>query len=149
MRPNPTHFLVWTWFWTQNQTILHFTNKLCYGYLRFEPKVAIVGFFRKMQRKTWYSILGVDAMALTLKNLLLRVGFITGFTEFKFSLLKCVTCSLTAWTLLGCKETDFFWNEMGSILKCIKRQIEQVLGHYVLWQCCKCWAIFKMLQWTL
>ena len=28
-------------------------------------------FFWKMQRKTWYSILGVDAMPLSLKNLLL------------------------------------------------------------------------------
>ena len=79
----------------------------------------------------------------------LWVGSITACTEFEFSDLKYVTCSLTASTLLCCKETDFFWNEMGSILKCIKRQIEQVLGHYVLWQCCKCWAIFKTLQWTL
>ena len=29
-------------------------------------------FFWKMQRKTWYSILGVDAMPLSLKNLLLK-----------------------------------------------------------------------------
>jgi hypothetical protein len=34
-------------------------------------KVAIAEFFWKMQRKTWYSILGVDAMPLSLKNLLL------------------------------------------------------------------------------
>ena len=98
---------------------LHFPNKLCYGYLRFEwknsfgkvgkkvcpvgflslvllnwdsqqgrpfslpsqrnfpisfkPKVAIAEFFWKMQRKTWYSILGLDAMPLSLKNLLLNV----------------------------------------------------------------------------
>ena len=31
-----------------------------------------VQFFWKMQRKTWYSILGLDAMPLSLKNLLLR-----------------------------------------------------------------------------
>ena len=37
----------------------------------FKPKVAIAEFFWKMQRKTWYSILGVDAMPLFLKNLLL------------------------------------------------------------------------------
>ena len=36
-------------------------------------KVAIAEFFWKMQRKTWYSILGVDAMPLFLKNLLLKV----------------------------------------------------------------------------
>ena len=34
-------------------------------------QVAIAEFFCKMQRKTWYSILGVDAMPLSLKNLLL------------------------------------------------------------------------------
>jgi hypothetical protein len=33
--------------------------------------VAIAEFFWKMQRKTWYSILGLDAMPLSLKNLLL------------------------------------------------------------------------------
>ena len=35
----------------------------------FKPKVAIAEFFWKMQRKTWYSILRVDAMPLSLKNL--------------------------------------------------------------------------------
>ena len=39
--------------------------------ISFKPKVAIAEFFWKMQRKTWYSILGVDAMPLSLKNLLL------------------------------------------------------------------------------
>ena len=39
--------------------------------MSFKPKVAIAEFFWKMQRKTWYSILGVDAMPLSLKNLLL------------------------------------------------------------------------------
>ena len=34
-------------------------------------KVAIAEFFWKMQRKTWYSILSVDAMPLSHKNLLL------------------------------------------------------------------------------
>ena len=38
----------------------------------FKPKVAIAVFFWKMQRKTWYPILGVDAMPLSLKSLLLR-----------------------------------------------------------------------------
>ena len=42
--------------------------------ISFKPKVAIAEFFWKMQRKTWYSILGVDAMPLSLKNLLLRQG---------------------------------------------------------------------------
>ena len=71
---------------------LHFPNELCYGYLRFEgngkiplgrqgkkvcpvgcltlvllPKVAIAEFFWKMQRKTWYSILGLDAKPLSTK----------------------------------------------------------------------------------
>ena len=40
--------------------------------ISFKPKVAIAQFFWKMQRKTWYSILGVDAIPLSLKNLLLR-----------------------------------------------------------------------------
>ena len=44
--------------------------ELCYG-ISFKPKVAIAEFFWKMQRKTWYSILGLDAMPLSLKNLLL------------------------------------------------------------------------------
>ena len=39
----------------------------------FSHKVAINEFFWKMQRKTWYSILGVDAMPLSLKNLLLSL----------------------------------------------------------------------------
>ena len=41
--------------------------------ISFKPKVAIAEFFWKMQRKTWYSILGVDAMPLSLKNLLLNM----------------------------------------------------------------------------
>ena len=40
--------------------------------ISFKPKVAIAEFFWKMQRKTWYSILGVDAMPLSLKNPLLK-----------------------------------------------------------------------------
>ena len=40
----------------------------------FKPKLAIAEFFWKIQRKTWYSILGSDAMSLSLKNLLLK-GF--------------------------------------------------------------------------
>jgi hypothetical protein len=43
--------------------------------ISFKPKVAIVEFFWKMQRKTWYSILGVDVMPLSLKNLLLSSSF--------------------------------------------------------------------------
>ena len=34
--------------------------------------LAMAEFFLKMQRKTWYSILEVDAMPLFLKNLLLK-----------------------------------------------------------------------------
>ena len=40
--------------------------------ISFKPKVAIAEFFWKMQRKLWYSILGVDAVPLSLKNLLLN-----------------------------------------------------------------------------
>ena len=40
--------------------------------ISFKPKVAIAEFFWKMQRKTWYSILGVYAMPLSLKSLLLN-----------------------------------------------------------------------------
>ena len=42
--------------------------------ISFKPKVATAEFFWKMQRKTWYSILGLDAMPLSLKNLLLKVS---------------------------------------------------------------------------
>ena len=51
---------------------MHFPNELCYGYLRFEEifpftsNLRIAEFFWKMQRKTWYSILGLDTMALSL-----------------------------------------------------------------------------------
>ena len=41
--------------------------------ISFKPKIAIADFFWKVQRKTWYSILGVDAMPLSLKNLLLKL----------------------------------------------------------------------------
>ena len=37
----------------------------------FKPKVAIADICWKMQRKAWYSILGLDAMPLSHKNLLL------------------------------------------------------------------------------
>ena len=40
--------------------------------ISFKRKVAIAYFFWKMQRKIWYSILGLDIMPLFLKNLLLR-----------------------------------------------------------------------------
>ena len=36
--------------------------------ISFKPKVAIAEFFWKMQRKTWYSILGMDVLPLSLKN---------------------------------------------------------------------------------
>ena len=39
--------------------------------ISFKPKVAIAEFIWKMQRKTWYSILELDAMPLSSKNLLL------------------------------------------------------------------------------
>ena len=39
--------------------------------ISFKPKVAIAEIFWKMQRKAWYSILGVEAMPLSLKDLLL------------------------------------------------------------------------------
>ena len=78
---------------------LHFPNELCYGYFRFEgnrkiPMGRQENFCRvdclsfvllnlrqpylntwKMQRKTWYSICGMDAMPLSLKNLLLKYIF--------------------------------------------------------------------------
>ena len=40
--------------------------------ISFKPKEAIDEFFWKTQRKIWYSILRVDAMPLSLKNLLLN-----------------------------------------------------------------------------
>ena len=42
--------------------------------ISFKPKVAKAEFFWKMQRKNWYFIFGLDAMPLSLKNLLLRKG---------------------------------------------------------------------------
>ena len=40
--------------------------------ISFTPKVAIAEFFWKIQRKAWYSILGVDAIPFSLKKLLLK-----------------------------------------------------------------------------
>ena len=51
------------------QTFFHTFPK---EFFPFKPKVAIAEFFWKVQRKTWCSILGVDAMPLSLKNLLFR-----------------------------------------------------------------------------
>ena len=42
--------------------------------ISFRPNVAIAEFFWKMRKKTWYSILRVDAMPLSLKNLLLSLS---------------------------------------------------------------------------
>ena len=62
-------------------------------------QVAIAEFFCKMQRKTWYFILGVDAMPLSLKNLLLckkKVGrfhhIFVAFSEYMnvMHLVKCL-----------------------------------------------------------
>ena len=47
--------------------------------------VAIAEYFWKMQRKTWYSILGVDAMPLSLKKLLLKNNKIAKFDTFNLS----------------------------------------------------------------
>ena len=49
--------------------------------ISFKPKLAIAEFFWKMQRKTWYSIFGLDAMPLSLKNLLL-MNYQTYFHNF-------------------------------------------------------------------
>ena len=75
MAPNPL-FVIPDFF------CIYFPNVLCYGYLSFEgnwnflisfkPKVAIAKYVWKMQRKIWYSILGLDAMALSLKKLLVK-----------------------------------------------------------------------------
>ena len=45
---------------------------------KFKPKVAIAEFFWKMQRKTWYSILGLDDKPLSTKLGMLRVETIYG-----------------------------------------------------------------------
>ena len=64
--------------------------------ISFKPKVAIAELFWKMQRKTWYSILGVDAMPLSLKNLLLSGLFVS-----KDNFLTCIrTRILTLYGLL-------------------------------------------------
>ena len=39
--------------------------------ISFKPQVAIAEFFWKMQRKTWYSILGLDAKPLSTKLVML------------------------------------------------------------------------------
>ena len=48
--------------------------------------VAIAEYFWKMQRKTWYSILGVDDMPLSLKKLLLKSNKIAKFDTYIFNL---------------------------------------------------------------
>ena len=56
--------------------------------ISFKPKVAIPEFFWKTQRKTWYSISGLDAMPLSLKNMLLRLllsKFFLSNLKFSFS----------------------------------------------------------------
>ena len=62
--------------------------------ISFKPKVAIAEFFWKMQGKTWYSILGLDAMPLFLKNLLLIVTtlFPSGISK------RCQISSTTFWS---------------------------------------------------
>ena len=84
---------------------LHFSNELCYGYLGSEGIShffqTMAEFFWKMQRKTWYSIFGVDAMPLSLKNLFLslilgvllekKIRITFGFIEFKASFETFVT----------------------------------------------------------
>ena len=51
--------------------------------ISFKSKVAIAELFWKMQRKTWYSILALDTMPLSLKNLLLifSLKFISGMNS--------------------------------------------------------------------
>ena len=60
---------------------------------------AIAEFFWKIQRKTWYSNLGLDAMPLSLKNLLLTNVACPCATksrkEIKWSLLKSLTSEST------------------------------------------------------
>jgi hypothetical protein len=72
--------------------------------ISFKPKVAIAEFFWKMQRKTWYSFLGLDAMPLSLKKLLLKLDFISKpskefFFNFKFLSHQSVNIK-TQFTLL-------------------------------------------------
>ena len=62
--------------------------------ISFKPKVAIAEFFLKIQRKTWYSILGVDSMPLSLKNLLLKdlsysLSTLVDFIQFSYK--YCIT----------------------------------------------------------
>ena len=45
---------------------------LGYFPISFKPKLAMAEFFLKLQKKTWYSVLGSDVMPLSLKNLLLN-----------------------------------------------------------------------------
>ena len=62
--------------------------------ISFKPKVAIDEFFWKIQRKTWYSILGLDAIAFSLNNLLFSISHLifrvyTLFHTFLSPVPKC------------------------------------------------------------
>ena len=50
-------------------------------------------FFWKMQRKTWYSILGLGAMPLSLKNLLLKIETVQWLIDMQVFLIY--------WNMLG------------------------------------------------
>jgi hypothetical protein len=72
--------------------------------ISFKPKVAIAEFFWKLQRKTWYSILGLDAMPLSLKNLLLnQLLYVIKFWDRWKSCLNQKSC--LNWTCLKWKTT--------------------------------------------
>jgi hypothetical protein len=58
--------------WEGREKILpSWLSQFSFAKLRQPAGQAIAEFFWKMQRKTWYFILGFDAMPLFLKNLLL------------------------------------------------------------------------------
>ena len=81
--------------------------------ISFKPKVAIAEFFWKMQRKIWYSILEVDAMPLSLKNLVLIMSSGQSCTliglnvQFKIQILNGLKPSFLRFRWLKWKSLSF------------------------------------------
>ena len=72
------------------------------AWLPKRPKVAIAEFFWKTQRKTWYFILGMDAMPFSLKDLLLMQDWVF---RLGYPFNCAIQCNLIEWCL--CKFISF------------------------------------------
>ena len=119
--------------------------------ISFKLKVAIAEFFWKMQRKTWYFILGVDVMPLSLKNLLLRRNLLffrivnsgnhfeylfnnrflreegmASTPKMEYQVFLCIFQKNSAMATLGLKEMEkFLWDGRGKGMPCWLSQLKQ------------------------